>query len=63
MGKKQQLLFDPPRSPWVKQLWRQIPRKRRREIIAALAEMARITLTQAQPKHVQHEKREANDES
>ena len=63
MGKQQQLLFDPPRSPWVKQLWRQMPHKRRREIIAALAEMARITLTQAQPKPGQYKKKEANDES
>ncbi len=60
---KQRLLFEPRRSAWVDQLWRQIPPKRRHEIVAVLAEMARITLTQVQPSHGRRGKEEGSDES
>lgn len=60
---KQRLLFEPQRSPWVDELWRQVPPKRRQEIVAALAEMARITLTRVQPSHGQRTEKEGHDES
>lgn len=59
---KQRLLFEPQRSPWVDQLWRHISPEKRHEIIAALAEMARIALMQTQPNHRQGGKG-ASDES
>jgi hypothetical protein len=59
---KQRLLFQPQRRPWVDQLWRRIPPKRRREIIAVLAEMARITLKHAKTSPLRREK-EGDDES
>ncbi len=60
---KQRLLFKPQRSPWVDRLWRQLPAKTRREIVAALAEMARLTLKQVQQHRAQRRKKEGNDES
>jgi len=59
---KQRLLFQPQRSPWVDQLWRRIPPKRRRQIIAVLAEMARITLKQVETSPLRRGK-ERDDES
>ncbi len=60
---KQRLLFKPQRSPWVDRLWRQLPAKTHREIVAALAEMARLTLKQVQQHRAQRRKKEGNDES
>lgn len=59
---KQRLLFQPQRRPWVDLLWRRIPAKRRREIIAVLAEMARITLKHTKTGPLRREK-EGSDES
>ena len=59
---KQRLLFEARRRPWVNKLWRQIPPKKRQQIIATLAEMARVTLTTAEPSD-QKAGKEGRDES
>ncbi len=60
---KQRLLFEPQRSHWVDRLRRLLPPQNREEIIATLAEMARIALKPIQQHRTQHEKKEVGDES
>lgn len=56
---RQRLLFQAKPSPWVEELWRRVPQKRRDEVIAILAEMVKSTW----PRTREDQRREGTDES
>jgi hypothetical protein len=54
---EQRLPFEPRRPSWVNRLWREIPPGTRRQLVAALAEMARNEMKR-RPKKQRQEKRD-----